>query len=715
MGDDETEVPQVDQRFEFEPLGEEIDWKNLASASHPEISAQHERFARMIALGRLERTEGDVNAPPAMIKAFQLLQLSAQYASHCDQILRQRMTEMQRQRERMKVEVSASRSENDRRRREVRALRRELKRLDTLSDAYGLMHKTSALSPARDAPHVAPEPLQRLDTGAQAAAGSGPRDHVHAQGGAVGAGTDNQRAEAVQLEAEKARHETEEARCEIEEKVRRENEEKARREIEEKVRRENEEKVRREIEEKVRRENEEEARRENEEKVRRENEEKVRRENEEKARRDAEEKRARCDAEEKARRKMQEKAQCEAEKEVRREAENTQHEAGERQPTFAEAEQIAKAAIAYMRDKACGKRGLVSQEERANTFDDAVEKAEAACAYMRTEVGQGAIPPAERAQLAPGEHVSRELQESAADIRAMSRLRELCRRAMRQGSSLEAIFRYFDGDGDGFIDRVEMKRGLAELGLNMSRTDVRRIMRMIAQHAGSSSGVEAREAKMRSLCRPLESELRLAPHEGSPAASRTTGRSSSTSPSTPIVPGNTTQISQAKACSILSSARVDPLQRASWPEFEAAVMRSPAHEVSANPTLKGAAGGDGDPSGESGSESEDVVEQPLTFPPPPMPTEEAVAAEMRALAAATTATAVPQHQHVNDTSAPATPAQSAADNTSVADDGVPVHTGNAGAVAGTPSGPDNSLLLSPPSPPPSAAAKAAVSENLFSP
>ena len=98
-----------------------------------------------------------------------------------------------------------------------------------------------------------------------------------------------------------------------------------------------------------------------------------------------------------------------------------------------------------------------------------------------------------------------------------------------------------------------------------------------------------------------------------------------------------------------------------------------------------------------------------------MPTEEAVAAEMRALAAATTATAVPQHQHVNDTSAPATPAQSAADNTSVAGDGVPVHTGNAGAVAGTPSGPDNSLLLSPPSPPPSAAAKAAVSENLFSP
>ena len=155
MGD-ETEVPQVDQRFEFQPLGEEIDWKDIACASHAEIGVQHQRFARMIALGCLERTEGDVNAPPAMIKAFQLLQLSAQYASHCDQVLRQRTTEMQRQRERTKVEVSALRSENDRRRREVHALRRELKRLDALSDAYGLMHKTSTLSHARDAPHAAP-------------------------------------------------------------------------------------------------------------------------------------------------------------------------------------------------------------------------------------------------------------------------------------------------------------------------------------------------------------------------------------------------------------------------------------------------------------------------------------------------------------------------------------------------------------------------------
>ena len=120
--------------------------------------------------------------------------------------------------------------------------------------------------------------------------------------------------------------------------------------------------------------------------------------------------------------------------------------------------------------------------------------------------------------------------------------------------------------------------------------------------------------------------------------------------------------------------------------------------------------------GESGSESEDNIEQPLTLPPPPMPTEEAVAAEMRALAAAAAA-AVPQPQHVSGTSAPATPVQSTAGNASTAAAAggrAPVHPGSAGAGAGTPSGPDNSLLLSPPSPPLSAA-KAAVSENLFGP
>ena len=83
MGD-ESEVPQVDQRFDFQPFDEEIDWHDVASASNADIGVQHQHFARMIAQGQLERTEGEVNAPPAMIKAFQLLQLSAQYASHCE-------------------------------------------------------------------------------------------------------------------------------------------------------------------------------------------------------------------------------------------------------------------------------------------------------------------------------------------------------------------------------------------------------------------------------------------------------------------------------------------------------------------------------------------------------------------------------------------------------------------------------------------------------
>ena len=144
MAADGDSVPQVDSRFGFQPRVEPIDWQDAQGASSADVCARLRGFARMVALGQLEREEGDVNAPPAMIKAFDLLQLSAQYATHCDDQLALRVRELRLRRAQLQEQLAQREREQRQRRRQMAVHRAECRRLDALAELPHLSWRVPA-------------------------------------------------------------------------------------------------------------------------------------------------------------------------------------------------------------------------------------------------------------------------------------------------------------------------------------------------------------------------------------------------------------------------------------------------------------------------------------------------------------------------------------------------------------------------------------------
>lgn len=75
----------------FEPRTGQVDWTRVASVGVSRIEKEGDlaalrRFLPDVAVGRVD--EDEVDAHPAMLKAFHLMQLQTQYILHCDQVRR---------------------------------------------------------------------------------------------------------------------------------------------------------------------------------------------------------------------------------------------------------------------------------------------------------------------------------------------------------------------------------------------------------------------------------------------------------------------------------------------------------------------------------------------------------------------------------------------------------------------------------------------------